>query len=96
MGIQVGTLIRNSSTLVDLYLSLDAQKDDFFMNVISATSFTLKLEQRELASPSQDTPILWALAQNPFTLTFIPAVNKIIVPESVLQIQGLLVDNSEL
>jgi hypothetical protein len=96
MGLQVGTLIRNSSILVDLYLSLDAQKDDFFMNIISATAYSLKLEQMDLASPSRETSTLWVLATTPFTLTFIPFSNIIVVPEAVLQSEALLQDESQM
>jgi len=96
MSIQVGTPVRNNTVLVDLYLSIVAQRDYFFANVISGTRFKLKQEQVELGALGKDDTTLWAVGESPFAISFLPSANRIVVPESFLQNPILLSDSSHL
>jgi len=96
--IEVGTPVQNNTLLKDLYLSVDMQKQELFANVETLIDFQSRGLQKDLAQPnkmiSSSTTILNAMASSPFTIQFIPSMNKVVVPEGVLQNEILNVDDS--
>lgn len=93
MTIQVGSAIHNSSYTQEFYYSVQVQKSELFPNVISLIEFQWKLRQKDLAIPSRESTIMMTTAARPFTIQYIPALNKVVVPQSVLEKDELNVPN---
>jgi hypothetical protein len=93
MSVEIGTPILNGTLLKELYLSMDMQKLEFFSNVETLIEFQTRGMQRDLAqgnkaadsSRSISIPVLNAVADMPFAVQYIPSVNKVVVPEGIIQ-----------
>ncbi len=91
MTVQVGNPIKNKTVLEELYFSVQMQKTDFFPNVITLIEFQGRVAQKELAHPNKDTAIINAVSLKPFSIQLIPSLNKVIVPQTVLEKEQLYV-----
>lgn len=92
MSLQVGNPVANKSVLEELYFSVQIQKTDFFPNIVALIEFQGRVAQKDLAHPNKDTTIIInALTQEPFAIQLIPSLNKIVVPQTVLEKEQLYV-----
>jgi predicted metalloendopeptidase len=84
MSIQIGTpdIIRDRKFLKILYKDLLVQKTDFFQNIQYGMHFLRRRQEHALISPGEETRWLAALLAD--RVTYVPAANKVVVPEYLL------------
>ena len=85
MSLQVGSpdILRDRKFLKLMYKDLLVQKTDFFQNILYGVSFVRKRQEHALVSPSEETRWLDNLLLT--RVTYVPAANKVVVPEVLLQ-----------
>ena len=85
MTIQIGTptFLLDRAYLKILYKDLLVQKTDFFQNILYGVIYLRKREENRLISPSEETR--WLEAVNSNDVSYIPASNKVVVPETLLR-----------
>lgn len=89
MTLQIGNPLRNKTVLEEVYFSVQMQKTDFFPNVITLIEFQGRVAQKDLVHPNKDTAIINAITENPFSVQLIPSLNKILVPQTLLEKEQL-------
>ena len=85
MTIQIGTplFLLDRDYLKILYKDLLVQKTDFFQNILYGVIYLRNREENKLISPSEETR--WLEAVNADDVAYIPASNKVVVPETLLR-----------
>jgi hypothetical protein len=89
MSIHIGNPLWNKTILQELYYSVSIQHNEFFLNVIALTELQGRLAERDLTIPHKESAIINAIAEQPFSVQFIPSHNKILVPQFVLEMEHL-------
>ena len=85
MSVQVGTpdILTDRKFLKIMYKDLAVQKTDFFQNIQYGLTFLRRREEHALVSPGEETRWLPALRLN--RVSYVPAANKVVIPELLLQ-----------